>query len=134
MCVVRHNSWRAGFDTIQNFGSCLRARFSTEISFAVDADADSVGVHVAFSDHKHANPHLFGALDFAVDLVGAVVNLRGDLMTAQLLESLSGARFVTIPQTLGKSFLRSRADRRRKFSRSNHRTCRSGFWHDTALG
>ena len=101
----------------------------------MNTDANCIGVHVAFSDHEHGvNLHLFGALDFAVDLVGAVVNLRGDLMTAQLLESLSGARFVTIPQTLGKSFLRSRADRRRKFSRSNHRTCRSGFWHDTALG
>ncbi len=101
----------------------------------MDADAHCIGFHVAFSDHEHGvDFHLFGALDFAVDLVGAVVNLRGDLMTAQLLESLSGARFVTIPQTLGKSFLRSRADRRRKLSCSNHRTCRSGFWHDTALG
>lgn len=41
---------------------------------------------------------------------------------------------VTIPPALGKSFLLFRVDRRRKFSCSNHRTCRSGFWHDTAQG
>src|SRR6266550_3939017 len=42
-------------------------------------------------------------------------------------------RFVTIPPALGKSFLLSRADRRRKFSCSNHRA-RPGFWRDTASG
>src|SRR5438067_12737978 len=71
-CVVRHDSWRAHFDTVQDFSDCLRARLGAEVAFAVDADAHGIGVHVAFSDHKHGmDLHLLGALDFAVDLVGA---------------------------------------------------------------
>jgi hypothetical protein len=35
----------------------------------MNADADRVGFHVAFSDHEHRLEfHLLGALDFAVDL------------------------------------------------------------------
>jgi hypothetical protein len=43
----------------------------------VDAHADYTGVHVAFSDHEHGvDFHLLGALNFAVDLVVAVINLH----------------------------------------------------------
>ena len=46
--------------------------FGAEIAFAVNADADGVGFHVAFADHEHGvHFHLLGALDFAVDLVGS---------------------------------------------------------------
>jgi hypothetical protein len=44
----------------------------------MNADADRVGFHVAFSDHEHGvDFHLLGALDFAVDLVGAFVDFCG---------------------------------------------------------
>jgi hypothetical protein len=47
------------------------ARFGAEIAFAMDADADRVGVHIALSDNEHGvDFHLLGALDFAVDAVG----------------------------------------------------------------
>jgi hypothetical protein len=47
----------------------------------MNADADGVGVHIAFSDYEHGvNFDLLGALDFAVDLVGAFVDFRADLM------------------------------------------------------
>jgi hypothetical protein len=43
----------------------------------VDADTDCAGFHVAFSDHEHGvDFHLLGALDFAVDLVGAFIDFR----------------------------------------------------------
>ncbi len=49
----------------QNFGDGFGAGFGSQIAFAVDANADSVGVHVAFSDHEHTvHFHLLGALDF----------------------------------------------------------------------
>jgi len=44
----------------------------------MNADADRVGFHVAFSDHEHrVEFHLLGALDFAVDLVGAFFDFCG---------------------------------------------------------
>ena len=56
----------------------------------MDADADGVGFHVAFSDHEHGvDFHLLGALDFAVDLVGAGVDFRADLMSAQFVQNRS---------------------------------------------
>ncbi len=56
----------------------------------MDADADGVRFHVAFSDHEHGvDFHLFGALDFAVDLVGAFVDFRADLMSAQFVQNRS---------------------------------------------
>ncbi len=54
------------FDRAENIGDSFGARFCAEISFAVDADTDGVGFHVAFSDHEHSvHFHLLGALDFA---------------------------------------------------------------------
>ena len=41
------------FDRFQDFADGFRARFGTEVSFAVNVDANGVGVHVAFSDHPH---------------------------------------------------------------------------------
>jgi hypothetical protein len=56
-------------------GSCA------EIAFAVDADADGISFHVAFSDYEHGvDLHLLGALDFAVNLVGALIDFGADLM------------------------------------------------------
>ena len=50
----------------------------------MNADADRVGFHVAFSDHEHRLEfHLLGALDFAVDVVAALVDLGADLMRPQ---------------------------------------------------
>jgi hypothetical protein len=60
-------------------------RFRAEVALTVDADANSVGLHVAFSDHEHGvDFHLLGALDLAVDVVGTGVELGADLLCAQL--------------------------------------------------
>ncbi len=54
---------------LQDFGDGFGARFGAEIALPVNADADGVGFHVAFSDHEHrVEFNLLGALDFAVDL------------------------------------------------------------------
>ncbi len=53
----------------------------------MNAHADRVGFHVALSDHEHGvDFHLFGALNFAVDLVAALVDLGADLMRAQFAQ------------------------------------------------
>ena len=66
------------------------ARFRAEIAFAMDADADGVGFHVAFPDYEHGvHFHLLGALDFPVDLVVALVDFRADLVTAQFIQNRS---------------------------------------------
>jgi hypothetical protein len=45
----------------------------------MDADADGVGLHVAFSDHEHGvHFHLFCALDLAVDVVGEKIGADRD--------------------------------------------------------
>src|SRR5947208_7367676 len=78
------------FDRQQNLGDRFAARLRAQVSFAVNANAYSIGFHVALSDHKHGvDFHLFGALNFAVDLVGAVVDLRADLMSAQFFQDRS---------------------------------------------
>jgi len=54
----------------------------------MNADADGVGVHIALSDDEHGvDFHLLGALYLAVDLVGAFVGFRADLMSAQFLQN-----------------------------------------------
>ena len=54
----------------------------------MDADTDCIGVHVTFSDHEHGvDFHLFGALDFAVDLVAAFVEFCANLISAQFLQN-----------------------------------------------
>ena len=78
------------FDRQENVRDRFATRFGAEISFAVNADADGIGFHIAFSNHEHGMDfHLFGALNFAVDLVGAVVNFRADLVSAQFLQNRS---------------------------------------------
>ena len=78
------------FDRLQNFRDRFVARFRAEIAFAVDADANGVGFQVAFADDEHGvDFHLLGPLDFAVDLVGAFVDLRADLMSAQFVQNRS---------------------------------------------
>src|SRR5205823_3157513 len=74
----------------QNFGDRFSARLRAQVSFAVNANAYSIGFQVAFSDDEHGvDFHLFGPLNFAVDLVGAVVDLRADLMSAQFFQDRS---------------------------------------------
>ena len=52
----------------------------------MNANADGVCVHVAFSDDEHdVDFHLLGVLDFAVDVVAALVDLGADLMSAQFV-------------------------------------------------
>jgi hypothetical protein len=41
------------FDRPQNIGNSFAAWFRTEIAFAVNADADGVGFHIALSDYEH---------------------------------------------------------------------------------
>ena len=78
------------FDGLQNFGECFGARFRPEIPFAVDANADCVGLHVAFSEHEHGvNLLLLGALNFAVDLVDAFIDFGADFVNAQLVQNRS---------------------------------------------
>src|SRR6266480_1441897 len=80
------NSCAAFFDRQQDFGNRFGARFRAEVAFTVDPDTYCICVHVAFPDHEHGvDFHLFGALDFAVDLVGAFVDFRADLMSAQFV-------------------------------------------------
>ena len=53
------------FDSLHNFANRIAARFGAEVAFAVDADTDGVGIHVALPDDEHGvNVHLLGALDF----------------------------------------------------------------------
>ena len=76
------------FDRLQYLGNRFTAGLGAKIAFAVDADTDSIGVHVAFSDHEHGvDFHLFGTLDFAVDLVAAVVEFCANLMSAQFFQN-----------------------------------------------
>src|SRR5258708_3034972 len=86
----RSSTAAAVFDRLQDFSDGFGARFGAEIAFAMDADTYGVGFHVAFSDHEHGvHFHLLGALDFAVDLVGAFVDFRADLMSAQFVQNRS---------------------------------------------
>ena len=40
----------------------------------MDADAYGIGFHVALADHEHGvDFHLFGALNFAVNLIGRFI-------------------------------------------------------------
>src|SRR5947207_14199548 len=80
------NSAPSLFDRRENIRDNFAARFGAKIAFAMNADANGVGFHVAFSNNEHGvHFHLLGALDFAVDVVGALVDLRTDLMGAQLV-------------------------------------------------
>ena len=71
---------------LQDFGD----RFGAQIALAVNADTYGIGFHIAFSNHEHGvHFHLFGAQDFAVDLIVAVVDLSADLMSAQFVQNRS---------------------------------------------
>ena len=55
----------------ENIGDRFAARFGAEIPFAVNADADAIGVQVPASDHElGADFHLFGALGLATVPLG----------------------------------------------------------------
>ena len=52
----------------------------------MDTDADGFGFDVALSDDEHGvDFHLLGALDFAVDVVAALVDLGTNLLLAQFI-------------------------------------------------
>src|SRR5207244_12170791 len=80
------NSAPSLFDRRENIRDNFAARFGAEIAFAVDTNADGVGFHVALADDKHGvDFHLLCALDFAVNVVAALVDLSANLMHAQLV-------------------------------------------------
>ena len=55
-----------------------------EIAFAVDADADGVGFHVAVADDEHGvDFHLLGVRDLGFHVIAAGVELGADLMGAE---------------------------------------------------
>ena len=75
-------------NSYQEFGNCRCARLGAEIRFAVHPDADGVGFHVALSNHEHGmHFHLFGTLDFAVDVLGGLVDLGADFVCANFVEN-----------------------------------------------
>src|SRR5438874_1064909 len=86
----RSSTGAAVFDRLQEFRDGFGARFGAEVAFTVDADADGISFHVAFPDHEHGvDFHLLGALDFAVDLVGAFIDFSAHLMSTQFLQNRS---------------------------------------------
>ena len=55
---------------------------------AVNANAHGVSFHVAFSNDQHGvHFHLLGALDFAVDVLGALVDLAADFVCVKFVEN-----------------------------------------------
>ena len=61
-----------------------------EVAFAVDADADGAGFHVAVADDEHGvDFHLLGVGDLRFDVVAAGVEFGADLVGAQF--GLDGA-------------------------------------------
>src|ERR1039458_1236262 len=73
-------------DRSQDIRHHFRLRLGAQAAFAVDADADGVGGHIARADDQHG-VYLgqLGLLDLAVDLVVAVIALGADHVGAQLL-------------------------------------------------
>ena len=64
-------------DRREDIGDDLGPWLGAEVAFAVHADADGAGFQVAVADDEHGvDLHLLGALDLAVDLVGAESRVR----------------------------------------------------------
>ena len=79
-------SGRADFDLLEQRRDNFVSRFGAEISLSVHAHTNGAGFHVAFADDKHGvDFHLFGALDFTVDLVRAFVDFSAHLMSRSLV-------------------------------------------------
>src|SRR5437763_11631251 len=86
--LKKPNSAPSLFDRRENICDNFAARLRAQVSFTVNANAYSIGFQVPFSDDEHGvHFHLFGALDFAVDLVSAFVEFRTDLMGAELIKN-----------------------------------------------
>jgi hypothetical protein len=67
----------------QNVRDDFIARLRAQIAFAVDADADGIGFHVAIPDHKHGvDFHLLGAGDLRLDVIAARIEFATDLLGA----------------------------------------------------
>src|SRR6267142_314045 len=66
-----------------NFGFGFRA----DVAFAVDADADVAGFHVARADDEHGvDPGLLGVGDLRLDGVGTEIALATDEVRAQFAD------------------------------------------------
>jgi len=73
---------------LHDLGHRFDARFCTQITLAVNADADCARFHVALSDYEHSvDFHLLSALNFAVDLFGGGVELGADFVCAKFIEN-----------------------------------------------
>src|SRR5437763_946685 len=66
-------------------------RLRSYIAFAMEADADGVGLHVARADDEHGVDFgFFGALDFAVDLVVGEIAFAADHVGAEFFHDIIG--------------------------------------------
>ena len=80
---------------LKQTGDHFIARLRAEISFAVNADADRVGFHVAVSDHEHGmHFHLLGVRDLGFHVIAAGVELGADSLGAQLTFTTVGDRTI----------------------------------------
>ena len=75
----------------KNLRHDLTARFSPLVSFAMDPDADLVGLKIALAHHQHGvDLGFFCAEHFPVNLVSAEIGLRSHHLGAQLADELFG--------------------------------------------
>src|SRR3954468_18270052 len=62
-----------------------------EVTFAMNANADCLGLHVPITDDEHGvDFHFFGVGDFRFDMIGARVEFSADLMGPELVEDGAG--------------------------------------------
>jgi DNA-binding NarL/FixJ family response regulator len=64
----------------------------------MDSNGDGAGFVFALTDHEHGmDAGLFGALDFAVDFVGAEIGVGADEVSAQLSDDAARAHHLEMP-------------------------------------
>jgi hypothetical protein len=82
--TYRQNLGAAVADGFEDGGYDFGFGFGALVAFAVEADADVAGFEVARADDEHGVDFGFlGALDFAVDFVGAKIAFGADLLGAE---------------------------------------------------
>jgi hypothetical protein len=73
------------FDGLQNVRDHIALRLRSDVTLAVQTHRDVPSLHVTRADDEHrVHLRLFGALDFAVDFVGAVIAFGADHVRPQL--------------------------------------------------